>query len=60
MRILQEQMDGEIYLELLFDEKDVEHVAEYMIPSIQFEFYGVPVNLGVRLDLPNSDFDYKD
>lgn len=54
MRIVQDQLDGEIFLEVLFDEKDLEHVAEYMIPSQIIEFEGKIVNVGVRLDLPSA------
>lgn len=54
MRILHEKVEEENYLEILFDEKDLEHVSEFMIPTILFEFEGQLINLGVRLDLPQN------
>lgn len=59
MRIVQETLDNEIFLEVLFDKKDIEHVTEYMIPSAQIELEGKTLNVGIRLELPELIESYK-
>lgn len=56
MRILQERVDNEEYLELIISEREFSMIKEFMIISKRCLLNGELTNVGIKLELgENSD-----
>jgi len=54
MKIVQEKVDKENYLELCLTKKEFDLALDYMIISTKCEINGIDTNIGVKLNLENE------
>jgi len=55
MRIVQENIDREDYLELCVTPKEIECLTDYMIISQKFYINGIVTNVGIKLEMEEEE-----
>lgn len=49
MKICQEELDGELYVDVVLDHEEIEMVKEYLVVAQHTNIEGKIINIGVRL-----------
>lgn len=57
MRIVQEKIDNENFLELSLTVKEFDYIKDFMIVSQIYDVYGNPTSIGVKLDFDEDSDD---